>query len=370
MLELDAARRRVHAVARRRRHGRPGRDAVALEQGPRTQSIMPDRPTCRPRRCTRPWTPPATTGSRSPASTPSSGSRPAADLADSERAQRSSSPAAATRADRARSRRCEPSDVARRPPRRRVDDARARQRHRAHRSRRRRRTARRRACASTRCPACGDDECPAVFPPDPAERPTPPAAADEGHPGRAGQHARVVHGGQRGRASACCASRPDGTRARPDALHLRLPGAARPRARPVRRRVVHRGRDQPHRPPDARREPALRRRPPRGCATTAIPSASLVDEPELVAGAGAHLQPALPGHRPARARVVHRERDGQARRSSTRSAARHGTTRRHRRDRPARTRTSARRRRPPTSPSTAPARCSGPTSTATSSAPC
>ena len=225
--------------ATRTRATRPRRWS-SWSTGPRTQSIAPTADVARRRRCTRPidaagdhWV--TLAGADAVVRL-----TPAADLGAERAASVSSSPAAGTRAD-------ERAAAARavrrrgRPPRRGVDDARARQRHRPHRPGA---AARRHDARRARLPAARvrRGRVPGRLPARPGRAPHAPAAADEGHAGRAGQHARVVHGGQRGphRPAARGAGRHG---ARPDALLLRLPGAARPRARPGRRRVVHRGRD-------------------------------------------------------------------------------------------------------------------------------
>ena len=309
---LDAARRRLHAVARRRRHAatRP-RPLIELEQGPRTPSIMPTGDVRRPRRCTRRSTPRGDLWSRSPASTRSCAAhrrrRP-------RRSARASSCIPGGRHTRrpARAAPLEPSDVA-------VDHRgvvwttlAARQRHRADRPRRRRDG----TTAGGRVyplPACGEDECPAVFPPDPAERPTRAAAADRVTQDARGQHARLVHRGQRRTASACCASRP--TARELGQTHFscgcQAPlGIALDQAGDVwfTEGVDNRiGRLTPDvtEPVRRRRRATLRH--------YRIPSAVLGRRAGAVAGPGAHLHPAQPRDRPPRARVVHRERDGQAR---------------------------------------------------------
>ena len=188
------------------------------------------------------------------------------------------------------------------------------------------------------------------FPPEPARAPTREPLQMEVAQDAAGQHARLVHRGHVGphRPAARCARRPP---ARPDALHLRLPGAARPRARPGRRRVVHRGRSttasaasRPTRPPVRRRRRALRH--------YQIPSACSVDEPELVPHADAHVEPALPGARPPRAGLVHRVRRPASSGCLDPDAGRSGTTAGMREIDAAATTTSAASRYPRTWPST------------------
>ena len=204
------------------------------------------------------------------------------------------------------------------------------------------RTARPRACASTRCPPCGDDECPAVFPPDPGRAPHAPAAADEGHPGRAGQHARVVHGGQRRphRPAARGARRhaSSGRRTSPAAARRRsASGSTRPATCGSPRASSNRiGRLTP----DV--EPALRRRRRAARATTAIPERRARRRARAVAGARCSPPTRTPSPSTGAASCgsprARRASSATSTRSSRATARRDGIGR----DRPARTRTSAR----------------------------
>ena len=154
---------------------------------------------------------------------------------------------------------------------------------------------------------------------------------------------------------------PDGTELGADAHDLRLPGAARARARPRRRRLVHGGDQQPHRAahPGQRRARLGERRAP---APLPDPERGRHGRAGALPRADPHVDPAQRHARRARRRLVHRERAtgkvgvldprhrGRRRRSTCRATDFGGPP------------------RPPTWSWTAPARCSGRTSTATSSA--
>ena len=224
-------------------------------------------------------------------------------------------------------------------------------------------TARPPACRVYSLPACDDEECPAIFPPDPGARPTRQPLqievsedADgntlvwftEANVDRIGLLRVAPDGTQLGQTHFSCGCRVPLGLALDQAGDVWFTEAVDNRLGRLTLDVTE---------PFAAAAARLRH--------YRIPSAELVDEPELAPAPVLDLEPAQRGGRPPRARVVHGEPRRQARLSRPRARAA-GHDGGHDGDRAPHDRVRHRRRTRRPRRSTAPGRCSGPTSTATS----